>query len=54
MATVDHAASLVIGRKARFDPAPDLSIPNVYFKFATYDMLKTRIKDPRLLTGNHK
>ncbi|KAL3648620.1 hypothetical protein CASFOL_005023 [Castilleja foliolosa] len=50
MATVDHAASLVIGRKARFDPAPNLSIPTVYFNFATYDTLNRRIKDARLLT----
>ncbi|KAL3655756.1 hypothetical protein CASFOL_000152 [Castilleja foliolosa] len=50
MATVDHPASLVIGRKSRFDPATDQSIPSAYFIFATYDMLSGRIKDPRLLT----
>ncbi|KAL3642121.1 hypothetical protein CASFOL_012936 [Castilleja foliolosa] len=50
MATVDHVASLVIGKKARFDPAPDLSIPDVYFNFATYDALKNRVKNARLLT----
>ncbi|KAL3652209.1 hypothetical protein CASFOL_001890 [Castilleja foliolosa] len=50
MATVDHAASLVIGQKARFDPATDQSLPSVYFSFATYETLKGRIKDPRLLT----
>ncbi|KAL3627816.1 hypothetical protein CASFOL_028231 [Castilleja foliolosa] len=50
MATVDHPASLVIRQKARFDPAPELSLPTVYFNFATYDMLKRRIKDTRLLT----
>ncbi|KAL3654635.1 hypothetical protein CASFOL_001620 [Castilleja foliolosa] len=50
MATVDHAASLVIGRKARFEPATDQSIPSAYFSFATYDMLKGRIRDSRLLT----
>ncbi|KAL3639642.1 hypothetical protein CASFOL_017549 [Castilleja foliolosa] len=50
MATVDHTASLVIGQKARFYPAPNLSIPDEYFNFATYYALKTRIKDARLLT----
>ncbi|KAL3628077.1 hypothetical protein CASFOL_028179 [Castilleja foliolosa] len=50
MATVDHPASLVIGQKAKFEPVSHLSIPTVYFNFATYDMLKGRIKDPRLLT----
>ncbi|KAL3651530.1 hypothetical protein CASFOL_004532 [Castilleja foliolosa] len=50
MATVDHPASLVIGQKTRFDTAPELSLPTVYFNFATYDMLKKRIKDARLLT----
>ncbi|KAL3644190.1 hypothetical protein CASFOL_012122 [Castilleja foliolosa] len=50
MATVDHPASLVIGQKAIFHPEPDLSIPDVYFNFATYDALKNRIKDARLLT----
>ncbi|KAL3627397.1 hypothetical protein CASFOL_028760 [Castilleja foliolosa] len=37
-------------KKARFDPAPDLSIPDVYFNFATYDALKNRVKNARLLT----
>ncbi|KAL3620361.1 hypothetical protein CASFOL_035273 [Castilleja foliolosa] len=50
MATVDHSASLVIGKKAKFDPAHDLSIPDVYFNFATYDALKNRLKNARLLT----
>ncbi|KAL3618734.1 hypothetical protein CASFOL_037396 [Castilleja foliolosa] len=50
MATVNHAASLVIERKARFDPATNLNIPTVYFDFATYDTIKGRIKNPRLLT----
>ncbi|KAL3655037.1 hypothetical protein CASFOL_000823 [Castilleja foliolosa] len=54
MATVDHPASLVIGQKARFDPAPELSLPTIYFNFATYDMLKRRIKDTRLLTETKK
>ncbi|KAL3616950.1 hypothetical protein CASFOL_039344 [Castilleja foliolosa] len=54
MATVNHPASLVFGRKARFDPAPDMSIPTVYFNFAAYDMLKGRLKDSRLLTGTGK
>ncbi|KAL3656008.1 hypothetical protein CASFOL_000404 [Castilleja foliolosa] len=50
MATVEHDASLVIGQKARFEPATNLEISIVYFNFAIYDMLKTRIKDTRLLT----
>ncbi|KAL3648828.1 hypothetical protein CASFOL_005231 [Castilleja foliolosa] len=32
MATVDHAASLVIGQKARFDPVRNPNIPTVYFR----------------------
>ncbi|KAL3647496.1 hypothetical protein CASFOL_008464 [Castilleja foliolosa] len=51
MATVDHSASLVIGQKAKFHPVTNHHIPTVYFKFATYETIKTRIKDTRLLTG---
>ncbi|KAL3643534.1 hypothetical protein CASFOL_014349 [Castilleja foliolosa] len=50
MATVDHKASLVFGQKARFDPLPNPNIPIIYFNFATYETLKTRIKDSRILT----
>ncbi|KAL3637308.1 hypothetical protein CASFOL_019607 [Castilleja foliolosa] len=50
MATVEHVASLVIGRKAKFEPANNLEIPTAYFNFATYDTIKTRINDARLLT----
>ncbi|KAL3615768.1 hypothetical protein CASFOL_040062 [Castilleja foliolosa] len=51
MATVDHAASLVIGQKAKFIPIPGSNISTVHFKFANYDTLKGRIKNPKLLTG---
>ncbi|KAL3620568.1 hypothetical protein CASFOL_035480 [Castilleja foliolosa] len=50
MATVDHAASLVIRQKAGFDPVTNPNIPTVYFRFATYETIKTRIKDTKLLT----
>ncbi|KAL3622755.1 hypothetical protein CASFOL_033363 [Castilleja foliolosa] len=50
MATVDHAASLVIGQKAKFTPIPGSNIPTFHFNFANYDILKGRIKNPKLLT----
>ncbi|KAL3639923.1 hypothetical protein CASFOL_014891 [Castilleja foliolosa] len=50
MATVDHPASLVIGQKAKFDRTTNDNIPTAYFNFATYDTIKGRIKDSRLLT----
>ncbi|KAL3654415.1 hypothetical protein CASFOL_004096 [Castilleja foliolosa] len=50
MSTVQHCASLVIGHNAKFDPSTNESIPTVYFNFANYEMLKTRIKDSRTLT----
>ncbi|KAL3633809.1 hypothetical protein CASFOL_022571 [Castilleja foliolosa] len=50
MATVDHSASLVIGQKAKFYPVTNPNIPTVYFKFATYETIKTRIKCAKLLT----
>ncbi|KAL3656129.1 hypothetical protein CASFOL_000525 [Castilleja foliolosa] len=50
MATVDHPASLIIGQKAKFDRIVANDIPTSYFKFATYDTLKTRIKDLSLLS----
>ncbi|KAL3634028.1 hypothetical protein CASFOL_021082 [Castilleja foliolosa] len=50
MATVDHRASLVIGQKAKFHPVTNPNIPTVYFNFATYETIKTRIKDAKLLT----
>ncbi|KAL3655186.1 hypothetical protein CASFOL_000972 [Castilleja foliolosa] len=49
-ATVNHSASLVIGKKARFHPVTNPDIPTVYFNFATYETIKTRIKDTKLLT----
>ncbi|KAL3616054.1 hypothetical protein CASFOL_040348 [Castilleja foliolosa] len=45
MATVDHAASLLIGLKTKFTPIPSSDIPTAYFNFATYDTLKERIKN---------
>ncbi|KAL3630442.1 hypothetical protein CASFOL_023426 [Castilleja foliolosa] len=45
-----HCASLVIGHNAKFDPSTNESIPTVYFNFANYEMLKTRIRDSRTLT----
>ncbi|KAL3652345.1 hypothetical protein CASFOL_002026 [Castilleja foliolosa] len=50
MATVEHVASLVIGQKTVFEPVTNLDIPSVYFNFATYETIKTRIKDSKLLT----
>ncbi|KAL3622557.1 hypothetical protein CASFOL_033968 [Castilleja foliolosa] len=54
MATVDHRASLVIGQKAKFRPVTNPNIPTVYFNFATYETIKTRIKDAKLLTGQKR
>ncbi|MFS7963463.1 hypothetical protein Hanom_Chr08g00738351 [Helianthus anomalus] len=53
MATIDHVASLILGRKASFTPVADLDIPNVYFKFSTYEMLIDRVKSYKLLTGTY-
>ncbi|KAL3627547.1 hypothetical protein CASFOL_028910 [Castilleja foliolosa] len=50
MATVDHAASLVIGQKAKFTPILGSNIPTFHFNFANYDILQARIKNPKLLT----
>ncbi|KAL3639544.1 hypothetical protein CASFOL_017451 [Castilleja foliolosa] len=50
MTTVDHPASLAIGQKAKFHPVTNLNIPTIYFNFATYEKIKTRIKDAKLLT----
>ncbi|KAL3655100.1 hypothetical protein CASFOL_000886 [Castilleja foliolosa] len=50
MATVSHPASLVIGHKAKFQRTTNNEIPTMYFEFATYDMIKRRVKDPQLLT----
>ncbi|KAL3643570.1 hypothetical protein CASFOL_014385 [Castilleja foliolosa] len=50
MATVEHVASLVIVQKAGFEHVPNLEIPSVYFNFATYETIKKRIKDTKLLT----
>ncbi|KAJ0759476.1 putative nucleic acid-binding protein [Helianthus annuus] len=51
MATVNHTASLTIGKKARFVPTDNLEIPTIYFGFAHYGLLKGRVKDNSLLTG---
>ncbi|MFS7969741.1 hypothetical protein Hanom_Chr09g00812711 [Helianthus anomalus] len=51
MATVNHEASLIIGKKARFVPKENLEIPTIYFGFAHYGLLKGRVKDNKLLTG---
>ncbi|KAL3637375.1 hypothetical protein CASFOL_018543 [Castilleja foliolosa] len=50
MATVNHPASLVIGHKAKFDRTTNDEIPTMYFNFATYDMIKQRVKNTQLLT----
>ncbi|KAL3618574.1 hypothetical protein CASFOL_037656 [Castilleja foliolosa] len=50
MATVNHAASLVIGEKAVFELIINADIPRFYFNFATYDTIKRRFKDSKLLT----
>ncbi|KAI7738920.1 hypothetical protein M8C21_031806 [Ambrosia artemisiifolia] len=50
MSTVNHEASLIIGKKAQFDPIPGLDIPTVYFNFATYEQLNDRVKDNKILT----
>ncbi|KAL3622577.1 hypothetical protein CASFOL_033988 [Castilleja foliolosa] len=50
MATVNHPASLVLGQKAKFHPVTNPNIPTLYFNFATYETIKTRIKDAKLLT----
>ncbi|KAL3627245.1 Replication factor A protein 1 [Castilleja foliolosa] len=50
MATVNHPASLIIGLKARFELITNSNIPNVYFNFSSYDVLKTRIRDAKILT----
>ncbi|MFS7973641.1 hypothetical protein Hanom_Chr09g00859021 [Helianthus anomalus] len=51
MATINHPASLVIGKKAKFVPIESADIPNTYFGFASYEVLRGRIKVNRLLTG---
>ncbi|KAL3627783.1 hypothetical protein CASFOL_029146 [Castilleja foliolosa] len=50
MATVDHPASLIIGQKAKFNRIEANDIPTSYFNFATYDTLKTRIRNLSLLS----
>ncbi|MFS7999991.1 hypothetical protein Hanom_Chr12g01173131 [Helianthus anomalus] len=42
MATIEHGASLILSRKARFTPIPDLDMPDAYFKFSAYEMLMTK------------
>ncbi|KAL3646797.1 hypothetical protein CASFOL_009341 [Castilleja foliolosa] len=53
MATIEHVASLVIGQKAEFEHVPDSAIPYIYFNFATFDTIKRRIRDTKLLTELH-
>ncbi|KAL3636724.1 hypothetical protein CASFOL_019023 [Castilleja foliolosa] len=51
MATIEHVASLVIGLKAVFEPITNADIPTDYFSLVTYEQIKRRIKDWRLLTN---
>lgn len=51
MTTVDHEASLIIGKRANFEPIPDANIPTVYFNFASYESLNRRLKATGKLTG---
>ncbi|XP_022004996.1 replication protein A 70 kDa DNA-binding subunit-like [Helianthus annuus] len=50
MATVNHSASLIIGKKARFIPIEGQEIPKFCFGFARYEMLQNRIKNNKVLT----
>ncbi|KAI7752282.1 hypothetical protein M8C21_012795, partial [Ambrosia artemisiifolia] len=50
MSTVNHEASLIIGKKTQFISIPDSNIPRVCFNFATYEQLNSRVKDNRILT----
>ncbi|MFS7960955.1 hypothetical protein Hanom_Chr08g00709121 [Helianthus anomalus] len=51
MATVNHSASLIIGKKARFIPIEGQEIPKFCFGFARYEMLQNIIKNNKVLTG---
>ncbi|MFS8000683.1 hypothetical protein Hanom_Chr12g01181261 [Helianthus anomalus] len=51
MATINHPASLIIGKKAKFVPIESADIPNIYFGFVSYEVLRGRIKVNKMLTG---
>ncbi|KAM0061823.1 putative nucleic acid-binding protein [Helianthus debilis subsp. tardiflorus] len=44
MATINHPASLIIGKKEKFVPIESAYIPNIYFGFVSYEVLRGRIK----------
>ncbi|KAJ0930085.1 putative nucleic acid-binding protein [Helianthus annuus] len=50
MATVNHTASIIIGRKAKFVPVKNPNIPSMCFGFIPYDLLFNRIKNNKVLT----
>ncbi|MFS7921096.1 hypothetical protein Hanom_Chr03g00232691 [Helianthus anomalus] len=54
MATVNHTASIVIGRKAKFVPVENPNIPSMCFGFIPYDLLFNRIKNNKVLIGTSK
>ncbi|MFS8001514.1 hypothetical protein Hanom_Chr13g01191271 [Helianthus anomalus] len=51
MATVNHSASLIIGKKARFISIEGPEIPIFCFSFTRYEMLNNRVKNNKMLTG---
>ncbi|MFS7920603.1 hypothetical protein Hanom_Chr03g00226801 [Helianthus anomalus] len=51
MATIKHPVSLIISKKAKFVPIESADIPNIYFDFVSYELLRSRIKVNKLLTG---
>ncbi|MFS7945394.1 putative nucleic acid-binding, replication factor A [Helianthus anomalus] len=52
MPTIQHNASLRIGKRARFVPLSDTNIPTQYFNFANYEEIKSRSESTKLLTEN--
>lgn len=46
---VPHDASLRLGNTASFDPIHGNNIPTFYFDFATYEMLESRVQNPKPL-----
>ncbi|KAJ0719117.1 putative nucleic acid-binding protein [Helianthus annuus] len=52
MPTVQHSASLRIGKRARFVPLSDTNIPTQYFNFANYEEVKSRSGSTKLLAEN--
>ncbi|KAM0031257.1 putative nucleic acid-binding protein [Helianthus debilis subsp. tardiflorus] len=50
MPTVQHNASLGIGKRARYVPLFDTNIPTQYFNFANYEEIKSRSESTKLLT----